>query len=195
MACLNLSLAFLGKSKEIGGPWGMQSVHRPPMWPHVIHRLVIHCMRARCFAWLYLYMSRENISICEGVCVKVSHLSHLSRKKFVSCLCQSKFGKAVSCIFSHSICDRKNSETNHSSPHFSSQKGKHSRETKSSLGNSAISNWKKKYYNCRFSMKSRCAVYLVQVTYSGLILSIFFWWRLLQIKWKLYVVSYLHLKE
>lgn len=50
MACLNLSLAFLGKSKEIGGPWGMQSVHRPPMWPHVIHGLVMHCTRARCFA-------------------------------------------------------------------------------------------------------------------------------------------------
>lgn len=58
----------------------------------------MHWERGGCFAWHYLYMSRENISICEGVRVKVSHLSHLSRKKFVSCLCQSIFEKAVSCI-------------------------------------------------------------------------------------------------
>lgn len=142
----------------------------------------MHCIRGRCFAWYYLYMRRENVSICEGARVKVSHLSHLSRKKFVSCLCQPVFGKAVSCILPDSICDRKNSETNHSSSHFSSQKEKHSRETKSRWGNSESQIFKKNYYNCEITLAWRFVICLVWVTSSGLILFLFFWWRLLQIK-------------
>lgn len=77
----------------------------------VLHRLLMHCMRGGCFAWHYLYMSREKVCIWEGMQVEVSHLSQLSRKKSVACLCQSLFGKAVSCIFPHPGRDRKNSET------------------------------------------------------------------------------------
>lgn len=66
-------------------------------------------------------MSREKVCIWEGMQVEVSHLSQLSRKKSVACLCHSLFGKAVSCVFPHPCSDGKNSETNHSSSHFSSQ--------------------------------------------------------------------------
>lgn len=87
---------------------------------HVIHGLLMHCMRGRCFAWHYLYMSREEACRCKGMQVEVSHLSQLSRKKSVACLCHALFGKAVSCIYPHPSYDRKNSETNYSSSHFSS---------------------------------------------------------------------------
>lgn len=135
-----LSQPFPGFSRKSQGDRSiLGNAVSPPVCGHVEHvtrGLVTHCIRGRCFAWHHLYMRRENVSICEGARVKVSHLSHLPRKKFVSCLCQSIFGKAVSCILPNSICDRKNSETNHSSSHFSSQKEKHSRETKSRLGSS-----------------------------------------------------------
>lgn len=74
---------------------------------YVLHRLLMHCMRGGCFASHYLYMSREKVFIWEGMQVEVSHLSQLSRKKSVACLCQFLSGKAVSCIFPYPSCDRK----------------------------------------------------------------------------------------
>lgn len=70
--------------------------------------------------------------------MEVSHLSQLSRKKFVAFSSQSLFGKAVSRFLPHPSHDRKTSETNHSSSHFSSQKAKHLREIQLSLGSSEL---------------------------------------------------------